>query len=408
VVREIAGGDQLEFPTGHVVHKTTGYLSDVRVSPDGSRVAFMEHPVKFDNRGWVKVVNRAGAVATLAGEYSGEEGVAWTKDGTSVLFSTSGGRVFSVPADGSREPTRFVNSAGALYIHDVATSGRLIITREESRTGVAARGAGQPAERDLTTFGSEWGPTLSPDGSAVMFTQSGGDYSVIVRGVDGSAPVQLGVGNGGAYSPDGRWVSANVFSKGHCVIYPTGSGKAIPLEMGPLESCLAVGWFPDGKHIIIVGNERGQPVRTYQAAFPGGTPQLLLSDEVNAAGLQGSGGGSRGKCLIASNATGTWRRFDLKGFGPSVAQMQPTDTLLSCAPDGSWAIVGNDTAIPAVAYRVDLATGDRRKLAEIAPADRVGLLRVFITDYWESGEYAYWYVRGLSTLYSATPVQAER
>ncbi len=76
VVREIPGGDQLEFPTGHVVHKVTGYLSDPRVSPDGSRVAFMEHPVKFDNRGFVKVVDRAGVVTTISGEFGEGQGIA--------------------------------------------------------------------------------------------------------------------------------------------------------------------------------------------------------------------------------------------------------------------------------------------------------------------------------------------
>ena len=55
--------DQIEFPIGHVVSQTAGYFSDPRVSPDGTLLAFMEHPVKFDNRGSVKVVDRNGKVS---------------------------------------------------------------------------------------------------------------------------------------------------------------------------------------------------------------------------------------------------------------------------------------------------------------------------------------------------------
>jgi len=41
VIRDSGGRDQLEFPVGHVVHQSSGYLSDPRVSRDGARVAFV-------------------------------------------------------------------------------------------------------------------------------------------------------------------------------------------------------------------------------------------------------------------------------------------------------------------------------------------------------------------------------
>src|SRR5262249_30057472 len=44
VVRGGSGAGTLEYPIDKVVYRTNGYLSDPRVSPDGSRVAFLEHP----------------------------------------------------------------------------------------------------------------------------------------------------------------------------------------------------------------------------------------------------------------------------------------------------------------------------------------------------------------------------
>ena len=56
----------LEYPIDHVLYQSTrGYLSDLRVSPDGARVAFFDHQFTNDDRGVVKVVGTRGTVTTL-------------------------------------------------------------------------------------------------------------------------------------------------------------------------------------------------------------------------------------------------------------------------------------------------------------------------------------------------------
>ena len=87
----LATTDRLEYPIGKTLYEVRrGYLSDPRVSPDGSRVAFLEHPARYDDRGWLKVVDRDGTVTTLAGEFWGGEGVAWSPDGATLFFSSAG------------------------------------------------------------------------------------------------------------------------------------------------------------------------------------------------------------------------------------------------------------------------------------------------------------------------------
>ena len=121
IVHDLGNGrDRLEYPVGTALHEASGYLSDPRVSPDGSRVAFFEHQWRFDDRGWVKVVDRGGKVTTLTDEFLGLQGLAWTPDGATVVFSgnAAGGSVLqpmSVPASGGAPAAAGVRRAGPLH-----------------------------------------------------------------------------------------------------------------------------------------------------------------------------------------------------------------------------------------------------------------------------------------------------
>ena len=87
VAHLVDGRYHLEFPVGKSVYDTGGYVSDVRVSPDGALVAFIDHPVFGDDRGSVAVIDRAGKKRTLAGEYSSAQGVAWANQGREIWFT---------------------------------------------------------------------------------------------------------------------------------------------------------------------------------------------------------------------------------------------------------------------------------------------------------------------------------
>src|SRR6185503_15502669 len=123
--------DQIEYPIGKVLHTADGYLSDVRVSPDGERVAFFEHPIRYDDRGWLKVVDKAGMVKTLTPEYWGAEGVAWTRDGKAVVYAAGDKgwdsfypRVASV--DGTAKANFSVSGIG-IFLLDVSPRGTWLV-----------------------------------------------------------------------------------------------------------------------------------------------------------------------------------------------------------------------------------------------------------------------------------------
>ena len=76
-----------EYPIGKVLYETSGYISDLRISPNGDRIAFMDHHVRWDNRGNVAAVDLAGNYTALSEENTGEEGLAWSSDGSEIWYT---------------------------------------------------------------------------------------------------------------------------------------------------------------------------------------------------------------------------------------------------------------------------------------------------------------------------------
>jgi len=74
----------LEYPVGKALFDAAGWVSHVRVSPDGRLVAFIDHPQKGDNIGTVRVIDANGSVP-LNGPFS-MRGVAWSPKGDQMVY----------------------------------------------------------------------------------------------------------------------------------------------------------------------------------------------------------------------------------------------------------------------------------------------------------------------------------
>ena len=285
IVHDLGTKDRLEYPIGTVLYETAGYLSDPRVSPDGTRVAFMDHQARFDDRGWVKIVDATGKVTTLAGEFSAEEGLVWSRDGATVFFAASDPQaadesraslvnyqVRAVAIDNPGSSASTVTSPGDFIIHDIAPDGRWLATREDARVGIGAHLAGDTIDRDLTWLKTNWGPTLSRDGARVLFTDGGaGDnYGVVWRKTDRSPIVRLGDGDSLEWSPDETWALARIYTPPQLVLYPMGAGNPVKLERGAIAHYQTAFWFPDGKSLwsspTSLGSRRVRTAKLFQAA----------------------------------------------------------------------------------------------------------------------------------------------
>jgi hypothetical protein len=83
--------DAARVSGGKVLFKTTGWITNPRVSPDGRSVAFLHHPVQGDDGGSVDVVDAAGTDHNLASDFSTEAASPVPDGGRSGSAAESGG-----------------------------------------------------------------------------------------------------------------------------------------------------------------------------------------------------------------------------------------------------------------------------------------------------------------------------
>jgi eukaryotic-like serine/threonine-protein kinase len=381
VIRDVGGRDRLEFPIGKVLYEASGYLSEPRVSPSGDRVAFLEHPFKFDDRGGVAVVDLAGRKSTLADGYFALEGLAWSQ-ANEILFS--GGVTYSqftIYGVGLTGRVReIVQSAGGVTIHDVALDGRWLVTRDDIRTDLLARPAGAREEVSLSWLDQTYSTKLSPDGRTLLFQEdSGRDSIVAIRKTDGSPVVRLGDGQASDLSPDGKWVLAFIpRSRQPLVIYPTGAGESRRLDSGPVETYSSARWFPDGRRVLACGSEPNRATRCYVQDISGGAPHPVTRENTGNGIVSPDGRqiivresatniGSTGKsALLYSLDTGSSRV--LQGI-------DETDSVVRWERDGRSLVLSHGL-LPTRLERFSLENGRRDLIRVITPSNPVGADRI--------------------------------
>ncbi len=378
VLREVGGKDRLEFPIGTVVYEYAGYLSDIRVSPRGDRVAFLEHPVRYDNRGSAVIVDRAGRRLAASDAYWGEEGLAWVPGGDEILFSAGKGLTEMVVRSLSPSGRQRVVSqiAGTLLVRDVARDGRWLATRDDSRLRIFGRSPGEP-ERDLSWLESAIAPVLSRDGRTLLLTDqnaaAGPNYAACLRKMDGSPVVRLGEGTAQDISPDGQSALVIVPSTPPDIrIYPTGAGSTKSLGNGGLEAVSRIHWFPDGRSLVVCGNEPGRGTRCYVMDAAGGKLRPV-TPEGGAHGLPSPDGK-----FVAARMPDGHVLFPIDG-GPArpLTGLAPEERAIRWSPDGASLWVSRLPALPARVESYDVATGRREPILEILPAERTGVTGVY-------------------------------
>jgi eukaryotic-like serine/threonine-protein kinase len=394
IIREVDGKDRLEYPIGHVLREVSGSLSDLRFSPKGDRIAYFEHPRKFDDRGSVNMVDLSGNNVVLSEHYWSLRGLSWAPDGKEILFSASetGGSyvVYGLTLAGKRRLA--YGSPGGFTIQDIAHDGRWLATRLDFRYAAMIHTPDQPGDRDLSWLNTSHARALSQDGQTLLFTETalGANYAVCLRKTDGSPVLRLGEGWPADLSADGKWVLAVIQSlPPKLVIYPTGPGETRQLERGAIEHYATAQWFHDGNSVLISGNAPGKGTRFYIQEI-GGLPKPVTPEDTRDGLLSADG-----KSILARGPGGEYFIYSIAGEEPRrVPGLTQADILALWSADGRSALVYRRGEIPYRLEHVDLATGRRTLFKEFAPADRTGLLslrEIFVTDDLRSYAYTAYY-----------------
>lgn len=409
VIHYEKGQCRLEYPIGNLLyeHDTSGWLSDIRISPAGDRIAFIDHPVaRFDDYGVVMVVDLKGNSRKLSRAYLSARGLAWSPAGDEIWFTadedTANHALRTVSLKGSER--LLARAPGRLNLQDVSRDGRLLMTREDARIGMMTLAPGETTERDLSWLDGSWLRDLSPDGRTLLFdeenTASDKTPTVYMRRTDGSPAVKLGDGNAMSLSPDGRWalVSQRYTSPPRFVLLPTGAGEMKVIDTGDIEWRENGMWFPDSRRVVLMGKAPGHERRSYvydlernelRPLTAEGTVVMLLAPDGKHM-LVGEIGSSNQKAEVRALDGGDARPF---------TALADTDIPLSWAADNQ-AIFAAQRGLPVKVFKINLTTGKRELWKEIMHPDPAGLLYTSVSAITPDGRaYGYTYFRVLSQVY---------
>jgi serine/threonine protein kinase/Tol biopolymer transport system component len=385
VVRDYGGKNRLEFPIGKPLYETGGWIGHPRFSPQGDRIAFLDHPVQGDDRGALAVVDLAGNKKTLSEEWYTIQGLAWSGDGREIWFTASKSGVdrtlYAVTLDGKERMV--LRLPGALMLFDIFKDGRVLMMRASWRRELVGMINGETRQRDLSWLDYSYPAELSSDGKTLLFDEEGGggslaysksgglSYAVYIRKTDGSPAVLLGEGGAIALSPDGKWVVAQTQdSPSQLKLLTTGAGEPKDLTNDKINHNWAH-WFPDGKRLLYSGNEPGKGVRLYVYSLDSGQSQPITPEGVN------------GTAFVIS-PDGQW----VAGIGPDqkgylypaaggearvIKGLNPGEQPITFSSDTRSLYIYQPGELPARVDHLDLQTGKRTLWRELMPSDPAGV-----------------------------------
>jgi len=249
---------------------------------------------------------------------------------------------------------------------------------------------------------------VSPDRKSMLFTdisaRAGANYATSLRDLGTGKVVRLGEGASFGFSADGRWAGGLIPTTLELQLYPVGAGQTIRVPRGNLEAYTGElpQWFAKSPRLLVCGNEKGKRTRCYAQDITDGALTPLTPEGVARALIAPDE-----RTLLTRSANGTYEiRSGANDQASPARGLTPTDVPLRWSADSESIVVTTRGRIPALVERVNVATGARTPLREIAPPDRAGLTAVLLNDWIDDGRgYVYQYQRSLSTLFVATGVR---
>lgn len=403
VVHRADGRDRIEYPLGHVLYQSNGWISHIRLSPQGDKIAFINHPSMWDDRGLVCLMDLAGQVKILTQEWDSADGLAWNSGGKEIWFTAAENgytrALFAVSTSGKVRTV--LKIPAGMTLQDAAPDGRVMVSLDAERLAMATSTA-KGESINLSWHDWDVAKDISNDGRSVLFEDASEaappSYSVAIRKIDGTPPTLLGDGSAGGLSPDGKWaISILVGSPGRITLYPIGAGQPQTVPVTGLERIHnGISHFlADGKRITINGNEAGHAVRCYFVDLDTGklTP-------VTPEGITGGLVSPDGQSIIANNGP-TAAVYPIAGGAPHpIPGLEPGFVPIQWSEDVSAIYGYRPGQVPTGVYKVNLVTGEKTLVQDLQPKTSVGIVYIApVVVNRDASRLAYSYYQVFSVLY---------
>src|SRR5581483_9140777 len=397
------GQHKIEYPIGNILYQTAALKPPVflRVARSGERLAFFD----FTNDGdySVRIVDTQRNTRILSKGWRAVGGLLWSEDGKEVWFGGehpgSDPGIYAVSLSGRERLLTQV--AGWAYLLDIGSDGRLLIENADSRLGIRCLAPGAKEESDLAWHDASSAWDISNDGEKMVFVElssgEGWNPAIYLRATDGSPAVQLGYGNRPALSPDGKSVACVQRKRegSQVVLLATGAGQEKSRGTGAIQPELAE-WFPDGRRLLVTGNEPGQPPRSYVYDLASGEIKAVTAAGVRASAVSPDGRSAvvlhDGKLSLLSLSEGRESPLGMVGPGVSVVRW---------SADGAQIFLQRteEGKRRATILRMDARTGRLENWRELRLPDRTAFFFRAARLSADGKAYAFTFQRDLSTLY---------
>jgi len=281
---------KVAYPGG-ALYRVTNDLNDygdISLTSDGARLAV----IQTDTRAGIWLVptgNTRKGVQILQGKYDGIGGVTWADQESFVYFSGTGNvcglNRYSLA---QRTATSVLKGPSIVQSPSVSRDGKALIFVESGgqHSGVSICALDGGGRKTLSAHGEYYMPDISSDAQWAVFLDGAKGYPRIMRvAVEGGEPMAVGDTTKPCFmpriSPDGRWIACYMYDDSvqafEIAIFPSEGGRpAHTLAVSPTQNAgfTKLVWSPDGSSILYLELKAGVD-NIWSQPIAGGPPRQI-------------------------------------------------------------------------------------------------------------------------------------
>jgi Tol biopolymer transport system component len=247
-------------------------VGQARFSPDGSMLAFLAHDTAGEMQVWLMPM-RGGEARRLTSHPTGVEHYSWRPDGRAIAYAAADE---APKREGeARHLTSFTVGAQDLFLRQNLQPQHIWLIDTDSAATRRLTSGPWSLEFVLPPSSPPSGLSWSPDGKEIAFVEAvapetGKLDSVHIRLLDVATGAIRSLTearrfeNNPVFSPDGKSVAywypregrADLGWENEVYLAPAGGGEGRSLTRALDRNLFGAQWMPDGKSLLVVGNDR--------------------------------------------------------------------------------------------------------------------------------------------------------